>query len=157
MSGCATTRVTRYATQPLSNIVDGKDIVAIIDDVLVKNGFKVVSIDEKRGFISSDWRPYEDRDDTGLNILTNTVHSREISLSFYVSANKYEIMPKIKLKSSTKNDSGGSKEDIVYVRKSSTEEKIVVKVVEEVNKRLREPNSIQWVDRLDLSGQDIRQ
>ena len=76
-------------------------------------------------------------------------------IGFHISANEYEIMPKVKLKSSKTNRS--DEEHIEYVRKGSTEESIVIRIVEEVNKQIGEPNKIQWVDRIDLSGQDNRQ
>jgi len=154
MSACASTTMTRFATKPLARITDRKVTMAVIADVLVSNGFTVVAIDEKRGLLSSDWRPYDDQADVGLNVLTNSMHTREVSLSFHVSANEYEMFPKIKLKSSTVNEPGNSKETIVYVRKGSTEERIVAEIAEQINKRLGEPNNIEWVDRLDLSGQD---
>jgi len=155
MWGCATTAVTRLATQPLSKIVGKKYMIAAITNVLTINGFNVAAVDEKQGTISSDWRAYADSADTGLNVLTNTVHSREIMIGFHISANEYEIMPKVKLKSSKTN--GSDEEHIEYVRKGSTEESIVIKITEEVNKQINEPSNIQWVDRIDLSGQDNRQ
>ena len=154
MSACAST--TRFATKPLSRITDSKVTMAAIADVLISNGFTVVAMDEKRGLISSDWHPYDDRADVGLNVLTGSIHTREVSLSFHVSANQYEMFPKIKLKSSTGNEPGNSKETIAYVRKGSTEERIVAGIAEQINKRLGEPSDIEWVDRLDLSGQDAR-
>ena len=128
--------------------------MAAITHVLTGNGFRVAAVDEKQGTVRSEWRPYADSDDTGLNLLTGTLHSREIMLAFRISANEYTILPKVKLKTATSN--GPTQEDIRYVRKGSAEERIVTQIVDEINKQINEPSNIQWVDRIDLSGQDSR-
>ncbi len=150
--GCATTAATRVATQPLSNPLSKSYVVAAITRVLTSNGFGVAAVDEKQGTVRSEWRTYADSDDAGLNLLTSTVHSRELLLSFRVSVNEYTIMPRVKLKAAEPN--GSTREDIKYVRKDSTEESVVMKIVEEINKQINEPNNIQWISRIDLSSEN---
>ena len=157
--GCSTTITTRMVIQPTSS--EKKDTIDAITYVLTDNGFDIAFINENHGLINTTWRPIQSGADTAASVLSAlgsamshdhsaySTYSREMMISIQLLEDEYKVIPKLKRKETrTSLWASSSENSIEYPKPDSSEGKLVMKIINEINSLLNIPNDYYWEEKV---------
>ncbi|TFG90856.1 MAG: hypothetical protein E4H15_06865 [Syntrophobacterales bacterium] len=162
LAGCVTTIITRSAYQPYEQTFERKIIIDAITFSISENGFDIAMLNETYGIINTSWRKVTSGTDTAISVLSilgskgsYSTYSRELSLTFKIDDTGYTVTPKLrKITNTTSKFSSGSSDYIEYPTQDSSEGKIMMKIMREINSALGISDQINWSEKEITVGED---
>lgn len=165
LAGCTTTTIiTRSAHQKYDAGTDKKKIIDAITYTISENGFEVTMLNESYGMVNTNWRKVSSELDNTRNVLSaigsiqdgrSSSYSRALSLSFSIKDDGYSVTPKLKKITTTKSYfSSGSTDEIEYPKQDSSEGKLTMKIIQEINAILGIQDDIAWTEKEITVGEE---
>lgn len=164
LNSCSSYIVTRLIRQDFlyesSNNDTKKKTLDAITYVLMSNGFEIDLVNESFGLVNTKWRQITNAGDFVGGIISSVLSDngtyntfeREFSIQIKLTDKGYELLPKMKSITKTNNRYGNTSTDtIIYPDSTSSEGKLAMKIVQEINNLLNIQNNYRWEEKTIIS------